>query len=369
MSAALKYQSYREKNRFGALDGVRFFCISAVLFHHAPGVHELAQHYLLAGRGFLGVDFFFVLSGFLITTLLLREKARTGRISLRGFYWRRALRILPLYLLVVTAMVLIFGVMKQSPEALSLSPYYYLFLANFLVGDVPNLGPMWSLSVEEQYYVLWPLLMVLVPRRALLPCVAVLIGVNLIGVINVFGVPAPEIGPLRFAMPVGYAAILLGSGLAIMLHSPRVFAALYPIIGARWSVIPAVVLLLALLIFFPQVLEGWPQFVVHLTMVWILACLVVREDHLFKRLLQWRPFARIGEISYGVYLLHLVGLSIALEVTELVGLDEGGAVHILLYLVLTYILAEISFRTFEQYFLSLRHKSLGTLRKNKNGAL
>lgn len=367
MNTASKHQFYLEKSRFGSLDGLRFFCISAVLFHHAPGILELSQQYLLAGRGFLGVDFFFALSGFLISTLLLREKDRTGRISLRGFYWRRALRILPLYLLVVSAMVLIFGLVKHSPEARSLAPYYYLFLANFLVGDVPNLGPMWSLSVEEQYYVLWPLLMVLVPRRALLPCVAILIGINLVGVLNVFSIPAPEIGPLRFAMPVGYSAILMGSGLAIMLHDPRFFAALQPLVGARWSIIPWVLLLVALLWFFPRVLEGWPQFAVHLTMVWILACLVVREDHLFQPILQWKPFARIGKISYGVYLLHLVGLSIALEMAEFAGFTKGSAVHILLYLVLTYILAEISFRTFEQYFLSLRHKSLGALRKKKNG--
>lgn len=102
MSPHTRYLSQRH---FGSLDGLRCLCIIAVLWHHAP-VTEVVQQPLLLRRGFVGVDFFFVLSGFLITTLLLREESSTGRISLRGFYFRRALRILPVYFLLVTAVIL-----------------------------------------------------------------------------------------------------------------------------------------------------------------------------------------------------------------------------------------------------------------------
>lgn len=365
MNAMLPFETYLRKSRFGSLDGVRFFCIAAVLFHHAPGAHELGKTYMLASRGFLGVDFFFVLSGFLITTLLLRERDATGEISLRGFYWRRALRILPLYLTVVTAMIVIFGLIKDSPEVAHLWPYYYMFLANFLVGDIPNLGPMWSLSVEEQYYVFWPLLMVLLPQRVLLPAVTLLICMVLVGVLGISGISAPSIGPLEFKMHQGYAAILLGAGAGIALHNQWLFARLYPVIGTPRAVILPLVLFAVMLLYMPGRLMGWPQFMLHLTMTWILACLVVREDHILMPILQWAPLARVGQISYGVYLLHLIGLSIALVVVETLRLPEGGAWHIVLYVVFAYALAEISFRTLERYFLSLRYKSFGSLRSVK----
>ncbi len=92
------YDAYLRRRHFGSLDGLRALCIGAVLWHHSPLMDPASPVQLLT-RGFTGVDMFFVLSGFLITTLLLREEQATGRISLSAFYWRRALRILPGYLL------------------------------------------------------------------------------------------------------------------------------------------------------------------------------------------------------------------------------------------------------------------------------
>ncbi|MGC0225955.1 acyltransferase family protein [Pseudooceanicola nitratireducens] len=358
MTDVARHRAYYIRARFGALDGLRFFCIAAVLFHHMPGAHELGERYPFLSRGFLGVDFFFVLSGFLITSLLLREKERTGRISLRGFYWRRALRILPLYLLVVTVMVVVFAGIKADPLAREIWPYYYVFLANFLTGDIANLGPMWSLSVEEQYYTLWPLLVVLLPARLLLPAVGALVVLIMAGVLDVFGIPAPRFEHLKIAIQAGYVAILLGSGLAIVLHSRIGFDWLTPWLGRTWSVLPLVALLVVLLLILPKNLAGWPQFALHVTMALILGALVMREDHIAMPLLRFRPIARIGEVSYGVYLLHLLALHVATESLSYLGQPGDGFVHIGLYLALSWILAEISFRSFERYFLSLRHKRL-----------
>lgn len=367
MADVAQFEAYRAKARFGALDGLRFFCIAAVLIHHMPGVHEMGETYVLLSRGFLGVDFFFVLSGFLITTLLLREEERTGTISIRGFYWRRVLRILPLYLLVVTAMVVVYAVIKAEPLAQEIWPYYYVFLANFLQGDIANLGPMWSLSVEEQYYLIWPLLLILLPRRTRLWALAILVVINMAGVLDLFGVKAPQAGPLIFAMSIGYAAILLGSALAVILNDPRLFRFLAPVLGRRWSALPLIALLLVQLLVFPDVILGWPQFSIHVVMTLILATLVMREDHVAMPLLRFRPVARVGEVSYGVYLLHLIGLHIATESLPVFGLPQEGIGHFVIYLLASYLLAELSFRTYERYFLSLRHKPLGRLRKQRSG--
>lgn len=140
------YERYQAVRFFSSLDGLRFICIGMVLWHHSPARVALEDAGRFWGRGFTGVDFFFVLSGFLITTLLLREEEATGRISLSDFYRRRILRIVPVYFFVVTAICLYYIGWKGMDELRPLVPYYYLFLSNFLIDDIPLLSITWSLA-------------------------------------------------------------------------------------------------------------------------------------------------------------------------------------------------------------------------------
>jgi peptidoglycan/LPS O-acetylase OafA/YrhL len=157
--------------RLPELDGIRALAILAVLATHffatdataqaGGALHGVAKTlYLVAGHGWLGVDLFFVLSGFLITGILLdtREKAT----YFRDFWLRRALRILPLVFTVVTILAVIY-----RPH------WLYVLMAFFFSVDLAQLfglgnramGPMWSLAVEEQFYLLWPFLVLWLPRR------------------------------------------------------------------------------------------------------------------------------------------------------------------------------------------------------------
>jgi peptidoglycan/LPS O-acetylase OafA/YrhL len=95
------YETFRRTKTFGSLDGVRASCIFAVLWHHSPHPPTAVP---ILGMGFLGVDMFFVVSGLLIVTVRLRERARAGSISLKNFYARRTLRIFPIYYMVVFGM-------------------------------------------------------------------------------------------------------------------------------------------------------------------------------------------------------------------------------------------------------------------------
>ena len=115
------HAAYLHQRRFASLDGVRCLCIAAVLWHHSPLMDPASPVQLLT-RGFVGVDMFFALSGFLITTLLLREERAKGAISLSGFYWRRALRILPAYLLLLAAMSAYWIGVKGQRELMPLVP-------------------------------------------------------------------------------------------------------------------------------------------------------------------------------------------------------------------------------------------------------
>jgi peptidoglycan/LPS O-acetylase OafA/YrhL len=149
-----------------ALDGVRGVCILAVLATHC----SLAPY----GAGFVGVDVFFVLSGFLITTLLVEEWQRFGDIRLKFFYARRALRLLPALGLLITVVILLTCIIKAWRPLLINVVYDGFFTLFYLSNWVHVLGYFnagllahtWTLSIEEQFYLLWPLILKFALKRA-----------------------------------------------------------------------------------------------------------------------------------------------------------------------------------------------------------
>lgn len=356
-----RHAAYLATRHFGSLDGLRFFCITLVIWHHVPIWEGLEP--LIFSRGHTGVDFFFVLSGFLITTLLLREETRTGRFSLRGFYWRRILRIVPIYFFVVSIAALYEIGLKGDTRNLDILPCYYLFLSNFIEGrDIGFLAPTWSLAVEEQYYLIWPALLLFLPRPWIVPALLGLIGWNMaiqLGLFDRAGITAIEIGPLSFGVrgPT-YAPILMGSLVAILLNTRAGFAAFDRIAGFRaapWMWILLLGLAYALL---PPTLRGWPNLVVHGLMCLVLVSLVVREDNGMARVMHFAPLMRIGQISYGIYLYHLFALAAVTKGFEVMGWTGWGWV-LILYYALAIVIAEISFRTLERYFMRFRRKGWG----------
>ncbi len=367
LSAAAAHGAFLAQQRFGALDGLRALAILAVLIHHSA----LARPEGIWSRGFLGVDLFFVISGLLITTLLLRERDREGRISLSGFYWRRGLRILPLYLLVVTAVGGYFVLWKGSAEMARLWPGYYLFLANFLTDHIPTLPPTWSLSMEEQFYLVWPLVMLL-PRKFCGPLLLCGIALNLLavtGALAPLGIRAFGLGPFWFQIQGGtYAPLLIGAGLALLLHSPRGFRGLWWLLGRPAAHVVAGLLLAALCVLLPQTLEGWPYLLLHLLIAGLLASLVLREDGPCQRLLQLAPLGRVGTVSYGIYLLHLIVLHAVTTLAAPLGLAAESPLFLTFYWGGAYLLAELSFRFYESRFLRLKYKPFGRAARGRYAA-
>jgi len=149
------------ENRFPSLDGIRAICISMVIFGHVANNYPFSKdaHEPIRNIALLGVAVFFVISGFLITTLLLREQEKTGTISLRKFYLRRAFRILP-----VTCLYLVFVALANYLFHLGI-PAISIIGSLFFLANVPYfqgswfVGHFWSLSVEEQYYLIFPTLL------------------------------------------------------------------------------------------------------------------------------------------------------------------------------------------------------------------
>ncbi len=154
-------QNRHSPSRIPCLDGLRAIAIGAVLLAHATGTRGLPVFpgfQWLGNIGDLGVRVFFVISGFLITHLLLAEMQETGGIGLRTFYIRRAFRIFPAFYVFI-AFVTIFWTLR----ILNLKPSHLVYAATYTINYIPkkswNVGHLWSLAVEEQFYLLWPALL------------------------------------------------------------------------------------------------------------------------------------------------------------------------------------------------------------------
>jgi peptidoglycan/LPS O-acetylase OafA/YrhL len=162
--------SWLASGRIPGLDGLRALAVGLVIFahlsltQHGAGANGALAH-VTVKLGPLGVDVFFVLSGFLITSLLCREQARTDRISLRAFYLRRVLRIVPAYVF----FLLFVAVLAASARADVSRPDWVAagtYTMNFRPRPAWEVGHIWSLSIEEHFYLLWPPILALLTRRA-----------------------------------------------------------------------------------------------------------------------------------------------------------------------------------------------------------
>jgi peptidoglycan/LPS O-acetylase OafA/YrhL len=171
---------FKEAKFFNNLDGLRGIAIFAVFFHHIPvSGYEFLDVFHANGR--YGVSLFFVVSGFLISSLLLREKEQKGTVYLKNFYIRRGLRLYPLYYIVlILYCFLIFGLNQYSPENQQLFkdkfPSYVFYYSNILL--TATVGPFffaWSLAVEEQFYLVYAALSKFVKENLILIICAVLL--------------------------------------------------------------------------------------------------------------------------------------------------------------------------------------------------
>ena len=351
------YAAYRARTRFGNLDGLRCICIAMVLWHHSNPFPESGLQ--LFKGGFLGVDFFFVLSGYLITTLLLREAATFGSFSLRDFYIRRLIRIVPPYFFVVTIVGAYFIFVKGQTELLEIWPYYYLFLSNFMLEHIPLLTITWSVALEEQYYLVWPLIMMFLPARFLWLFGAVYLIAAVFAILGAFDHAPPAAGPLLITAPnmlVAYAAIIMGSLAAVLLHAPASFAVLRAATGGYATALIGLVCVAVLIEFTSADVRGFPKLAIQAAMTVTLIALVVREDTILTPFLTHPLIARIGVVSYGIYLYHLVARDIVTRLGERLVGELDAWVVLIVYAILAYLMAEASFRTLEAWFRRYRPK-------------
>lgn len=347
--------------RIPGLDGLRAFAVLAVVaFHLAPA--------WMPG-GFLGVDVFFVVSGFLITTLLLRELAGTSWIQLPRFWVRRARRLLPALLLVLVTSIpvarlvepdLTVGIGRQLVGALTFSTNWIEIAAGtdyFDESQPELLRILWSLAIEEQFYLAWPVLLVVLvlAARSAAVRVRVVVLAALVSVLAMTLLFAPVHGPGADPTRVYYGTDTHAFGLLLGAAMTLRWAKASPVLqGLRARVLPP--LALAALVALFLLLPGdspltYPLGLLAaslLALVLVLACDAARtEPTWFTAVLEAPVLRWVGERSYGIYLWHW---PVSLIVTAAVGAQPGTAWWAAgtgLSVVLTVVAASASYRWVE----------------------
>ena len=310
-SRIARYDEWRATRYFPGLEGLRAVAALLVVFHHAR-THRLWG----VLEGWNGVTLFFVLSGFLITTLALREEDEHGALRWRAFVVRRGFRILPVYLasLALYALVMYsvgFGGSHRTvfshalPWYLSPFPEVPFFTKTHIVFSLA-----WSLGIEEKFYLLWPLLAFVVLRKHARGRIGLALMLALVAQL-----PIAFTSGGRAVAP--YSAILVGCLLAFAMHHRRAFA-----LVARLGSVPGLVVALALLVtvhalthVFDFTATGFrvssPYYYLPYSLA---AALVVASLALQARgtgVFRSRPLRFVGRISYPLYLTHPIALGVA----------------------------------------------------------
>jgi len=357
-----------------ALDGLRGIAILSVMFSHyilfAPAEGSIAGRIVvkLAHTGWAGVDLFFVLSGFLITGILADSRGKAS--YFRTFYMRRTLRIFPLYyLFLFLAFVVLprlhFG--EETPPA-SNAPWFVLYAANLFVArdgsfaNVAGLGHLWSLAVEEQFYLVWPLVIFfLSPRAAERAAVAaffIALAVRCGMVLTHTSTTA-----MFVLLPARFDALAAGGFIALRARNHG---------GVLGLVKPARIILAVSLIAIVAVAatahadirfeNPWRAAVLYSLLALFFGALLVlavaaRETALLGRALTSRVLSIFGRYSYGLYVLH----GLAPPVLALFGLYASGLSSVAgalgfatAAMAIAFAFAWVSFHGFEQRMLDLK---------------
>lgn len=360
------------------LDGIRAIAFLLVFTLHADYIYI----------GWVGVQLFFVLSGFLITNILLRMKEQfTARDFFKKFYGRRFLRIFPLYYLYLLIMFIVTSVLIHYEYRLNYMerfqeqmPYALAYIYNFFNaspaydGESWLVGHLWSLSVEEQFYIVWPLLIFLTPKKHLkkLFVAAILAGPLFrlaVSALYKYGDPSflyPDYSVVIYVLPFSQLDAFGLGAFITRFEIPKarwqffILLLLLPVIGfattyyatGDWGTSTALGFQYPLAKDLKQV---WGYTYLNYVCV-LLVYLVVREEFLI-RVLENKFIRYLGKISYGLYIYHFAIVWFVRRIRDL-GIHEFVAKPLTLVIsaVLIYGAASLSYRYFEKPILDLKER-------------
>jgi peptidoglycan/LPS O-acetylase OafA/YrhL len=286
------------------LDAIRAIAVILVLIWHGfPATHLINR----VPNGAIGVNMFFVLSGFLITRILMEDKIKAEKFDLprlmvfKNFFFRRALRIFPLYYLVIFVLWIANGY-----EGSNIEPnigYFLTYTSNFyyyrLQGWDGMLSHTWTLAIEEQFYLVWPWIMLFINRKFLMPLIACCIATGII-VQYIIAQPFGELLPYTCLHAFGMGGLLAW----IMVFRPSALPRVYGILS-KLSIVVGLILLAEI------ILANWQLVPVRLATTvltgWLITFILYKGNQVswpFSLVLNNKPLIFLGKISYGIYLYH-----------------------------------------------------------------
>mgnify|MGYP000978566309 CR=1 FL=1 len=342
-----------------SIDSLRALAVLAVIIYHVD------VNYLPGG--FLGVDLFFVLSGYLISSLIIKEYRKTGSLNLYNFYIRRARRLLPAVYFMITVglvvMVLFNEVLLRKSHLDAIfgyiysSNWWYIFHKLDYFDSFGAQSPfkhLWSLAIEEQFYMIFPLLFLLVNRKKkskdgtyklnknFLYVVLGLILVSLIAHILLFDIN--NISRIYFGTDTRAFSLLVGVVGAILYPMERLHAKVTPQQNMLYSVVSLVsIATLITVMIYTSEYNTW-LYRGGFLLVAILGLIVIissgKQHTLMSRLLSFKPVVFIGKISYSLYLWHFPVLVLTTPVSEI---GNPNIIFVVLRIILTFVLATASY--------------------------
>lgn len=372
---------------FPNLDGLRFICFLMVflfhsyktLFANVPGAENTVG--FLFRHGELGVNFFFVLSGFLITFLLIREREFTGTIHIGNFYVRRILRIWPLFYLCVFIGFVVWPYLKtfigDAVDETS-NPWYYLLLINNfdyihqqsistqLFPDALILIVLWSVAVEEQFYLSWPLLLRVI-KKIHYPLLFILIIAGTLVFRGFYAFePASDLearAVLKFHTLAVIGDMAVG---ALMAYNCAHEGWLYRWVRQmrRYQIALLYIAVVCILLFhhliFPEGLMMVPE---RLIIALVFGLVILEQNYAEKSFYKFSSFTRIsklGTYTYGLYCYHFLVISLMSKFFSKLGWNDSNfanaSLYSLLSLAVVIALSILSYRFFEKPFLKLKDR-------------
>lgn len=332
-------------DKIKGLDGLRGLSVLLVIASHAVLLPRIGLNDPSIGAIFsahVGVSTFFVLSGFLITHLLIKEKEATGKIDLGSFYIRRALRIFPLYYLALSILTFLDYIGKANVPNCAY-PYAFLYAINFSPRECSysSLSHFWSLAVEEHFYMIWPFIFLAGRRPAALALIAFLALWAYFG--STILPPASNYYVNRWTYPAALP-IVVGCTLAFICEHKRVSA-----FFSNQS--HSAVLLIAILagLTTPAITKNETPWLISASA--LLLYVFHNQGSLLVRILEKKPLATLGTISYGLYVWQGVFTGNGPYRTGMAfppPLETG--------LILTFIIAPISYLFFEKPLLRIKSR-------------
>ncbi len=343
--------------RVHALDGLRLWCCVAVIVGHA------AWGSVASKLASFGVDVFFALRGYLITTLLLRARAGLG-VNLRAFYIRRARRILPAYyaaLVLAALLTWLLGSLFSDPFRgpadarffTTTLPLYFAFVGNWTNASVPSvLDVLWSVCIEEQFYILFPPTIAIGARRwpVVFPVTIVLLCAWACRIWL-----ASRADPTLYRNTLAHAdGLLLGALLAQLVEMPRSRLREWVAAHAAEVEVAAIALAAALLILRrgDSPFAYWATYLASAVCAVLLVLAFAIGRGPVARVLAWRPLAWLGTLTYVAYLFHMYAVTAAFGITRRLRLGEAEVpIRIALALAITFPIAYVAHVAIERPFL------------------